>query len=208
MGVKFFQLLSARQRKEPLTITAVSDIARWKLSAGGIASADRPVIQIRYGDTGEWSVYTFETLITLNKGEKCQLRNLGERFSFGTSKYLSFSCGYTNDRLIFSGDLLSLVNWRKELPEYCFYRLFYNMKQLTAVPEIPDMPMADNAFAYAFANCSILNSLRVRFKTWSGATNNWVSMISSSGTFYKPSVLPVEKGNSKIPSGWKVVDID
>ena len=207
MGRKFFQVLSAR-RFEPLTVTAVTDYARFQIANVGAWSADFPPLQIRYGSAGAWESYKPGTLISLNRGEQCQFRNLSEKFSAGMSKYLYFSCAYTNDRMALSGDLMALVNWRKDLPEYIFYRLFYSFKQMSEAPEIPDVPMAENALAYAFAYCSNLNKMYVRFKNWSGATNNWMALVSVNGTFYKPSDLPEEKGASRIPNNWNVVNID
>ena len=208
MGQKFFQILSAR-KFEPLTVTAVTDYARFSIVAVGMPEADRPPLLIRYGTGGAWSAYEIGTLISLNKGEKCQIRNQSEVFSRSLAKYLHFSCGYTNDRMALSGDLLALVNWRKDLPGYIFYRLFYNLKQLIEVPEIPDVPMEANAWSYSFAYCINLNKIRVNFKSWNGsATNNWILGISTSGTFYKPSALPEERGGSRIPNNWKVVNPD
>lgn len=207
MGKKFFQALLPRYL-EPLTVTAVTELARFQIASVGFLAADIPPLQIRYGSAGAWQSYKTGTLITLNQGEKCQFRNLSENLSTGLSRYLYFSSAYPNDRVIFSGDLMALVNWRKNLPEYIFYRLFYSFKLMTEAPEIPDVPMANNALSYTFAYCSNLNKLRVRFKNWSSATNSWVALISSTGIFYKPSVLPEERGTSKIPNNWQVVNID
>ena len=207
MGQKFFQILSAR-KFEPLTVTAVTDYARFNISAVGMLEAERPPLLLRYGTDGAWSVYKTGTLISLNKGEKCQIRNQSEVFSKSISKYLHFSCAYTNDQMALSGDLLALVNWRKDLPEYIFYRIFYSFKQLLEAPEIPDVPMAENALAQSFTYCNNLSKIRVNFKKWSNATQNWMLGIASVGTFYKPSALPEERGGSRIPNNWKVVNTD
>lgn len=208
MGQKFFQILFAR-KFEPLTVTAVTDYARFSIVAVGMPEAERPPLLIRYGTDGAWSVYEFGTAISLNKGEKCQIRNPSEVFSRSITKYLYFSSSYLNDRMAISGDLLALVNWRKDLPGYIFYRLFYNLRPLIEVPEIPDVPMEENAWSYSFAYCTNLNKMQVNFKSWNGgATNNWMLGVPTSGTFYKPSALPEERGTSRIPNNWKVANTD
>jgi hypothetical protein len=40
------------------------------------------------------------------------------------------------------------------------------------------------------------------------ATENWVSGVANTGTFTKPSALTVKNGDSFIPSGWTIVNIE
>ena len=60
-----------------------------------------------------------------------------------------------------------------------------------------------------FYRCSKLNEIHVNFDSWysqSGVqvTNIWVDSVASSGTFYCPSKLPIERGVSRIPNNWTV----
>lgn len=55
-----------------------------------------------------------------------------------------------------------------------------------------------------FSGCSSLASIDVSFTYWSpsNATTNWVSNVSSSGTFYCPTALSDVYDTSHIPVGW------
>lgn len=48
----------------------------------------------------------------------------------------------------------------------------------------------------------------VNFTAWnpSTATTYWVRDVDASGTFTCPSTLPKTTGNSKIPSGWTIIE--
>jgi hypothetical protein len=61
-----------------------------------------------------------------------------------------------------------------------------------------------------FKGCAKLSTIKVHFTQWvdADAISQWVSGVSSTGTFYKPSALPEEYGTSRIPTGWSVVNID
>jgi hypothetical protein len=54
---------------------------------------------------------------------------------------------------------------------------------------------------------AVVAGIKVRFTEWRN-TNDWVTGILSTGTFYKPSALPEEYGGGRIPTGWTVVNID
>jgi surface protein len=58
-----------------------------------------------------------------------------------------------------------------------------------------------------FYGCTKLNNINVNFSAWnpSTATTNWVSNMSSSGTFTCPNDLPETYGNNYIPTSWTVV---
>ena len=58
-------------------------------------------------------------------------------------------------------------------------------------------------------NSAKISRLEVNFTDWNTAGNstaNWVSGVPGSGTFVKPSALSPDTGDSKIPSGWTVVN--
>lgn len=62
-------------------------------------------------------------------------------------------------------------------------------------------------FFTMFYGCSELNQIEVNFTTWPTASymTNWVSGVSSTGTFICPEALPIEYGTNRIPPGWTVV---
>ena len=53
-----------------------------------------------------------------------------------------------------------------------------------------------------------VNQIKVHFTSWQGNFSLWVSGVSPTGTFYKPSALPEEYGTNRIPEGWTVVNYD
>ena len=90
----------------------------------------------------------------------------------------------------------------------CYVSMFYGCTGLTSAPELPATTLATNCYNYMFRNCAKLSLIRVHFTAWGAQTSNWVTSVSSAGTFYKPTALTEEYGTSKIPTGWTVVNID
>ena len=94
------------------------------------------------------------------------------------------------------------------LAGYCYASMFWGCTGLTSAPELPATALAVYCYYYMFRNCAKLSLIRVHFTAWGAQTSNWVTSVSSAGTFYKPSALSEEFGESKIPTGWTVVNID
>ena len=90
----------------------------------------------------------------------------------------------------------------------CYSSMFYGCTGLTSAPELPATTLVANCYYYMFRGCAKLSLIRVHFTAWGIQTTNWVTNVSSAGTFYKPSALSEEFGESKIPTGWTVVNID
>ena len=89
----------------------------------------------------------------------------------------------------------------------CYHDMFNGCISLTKAPELPATTLADYCYSYMFYNCSKLNNINVNFSAWNSinAITNWVSNVSSSGTFTCPKALPQEFGNDRIPPGWTVI---
>jgi hypothetical protein len=67
--------------------------------------------------------------------------------------------------------------------------------------------LGTNAYIYGFQDCTSLKYIDVDFLAWSNNNGSWFwNNWSSTGTFYKPASLPTERGNSRIPDGWTVVN--
>ena len=93
----------------------------------------------------------------------------------------------------------------------CYYRMFFRCTGLTSAPELPATTLVDTCYFMMFFGCKNLSIIKVHLTAWgtqTQTTTNWVSNVSPTGTFYKPSALPEEFGSSKIPTGWTVVNID
>ena len=99
------------------------------------------------------------------------------------------------------------------LADYCYAVMFADCSSLINAPELPAENLVKHCYNEMFYNCNRLCSIKVHFTSWGGdATNTWTYKwllgVSLSGTFYKPSALPLEYGEGNIPEGWAVVNID
>ena len=95
------------------------------------------------------------------------------------------------------------------LKTYCYISMFSGCTGLTSAPELPATTLARGCYSSMFQDCTRLSLIKVNFTAWGRTTSsNWVSGVSTTGTFYKPTALTEEYGTSKIPTGWTVVNID
>ena len=91
----------------------------------------------------------------------------------------------------------------------CYKRMFETCTGLTSAPELPATTLVNSCYGYMFAGCTNLSLIKVYFITWKGgSTNGWLNNVSPTGTFYKPTALPEEYGETKIPTGWTVINED
>ena len=90
----------------------------------------------------------------------------------------------------------------------CYNSMFRGCTGLTSAPELPATTLVRNCYQHMFEGCTNLSLIKVRFTAWGAPTSTWVSEVSRTGTFDKPTALPEEYGISKIPTGWTVVNID
>ena len=89
----------------------------------------------------------------------------------------------------------------------CYSLMFNGCTGLTSAPELPATTLAVRCYMSMFYGCMKLSLIKVHFTAW-GPTSVWVTSVSSTGTFYKPSALSEEFGPNRIPTGWTVVNID
>ena len=94
------------------------------------------------------------------------------------------------------------------LASYCYSSMFERCTSLTTSPELPATTLATRCYAAMFYNCASLNYVKclARSILATGATNNWLNGVSSTGTFVKDANTTWTTGNSGIPSGWTVQD--
>ena len=93
------------------------------------------------------------------------------------------------------------------LASYCYYYMFEECP-ITSAPELPAPTLVSNCYGNMFKNCTSLNYILCLAvtKTASGCLSNWVSGVSSTGTFEKDENTTWSTGTSGIPSGWVVND--
>ena len=91
----------------------------------------------------------------------------------------------------------------------CYYKMFQGCTALTSAPELPATELIYNCYGNMFQECANLTYIKVGFAEWvNNATSSWVDGVSSTGNFVCPKSLPVEYGNSSIPTGWIVSNTD
>ena len=94
------------------------------------------------------------------------------------------------------------------LASFCYSYMFSGCTGLTSAPELPATTLASRCYSTMFNGCTDLSLIKVHFTAWGGQTTDWVSNVSPTGTFYKPTALPEEYGTAKIPTGWTVVNMN
>ena len=94
------------------------------------------------------------------------------------------------------------------LASSCYRSMFHGCTGLTSAPELPATTLEGDCYAFMFSGCTNLSLIQVHFTAWGSQTSGWVSEVSPTGTFYKPTALPEEYETSKIPTGWTGVNID
>lgn len=136
----------------------------------------------------------------------------------------------------FTGNMASLIGFSESIPTYCFRYMFYQTKVIDAsklelpwttlstwcfgrmfqgctslvkAPELKDVTTATQCYQWMFINCSNLSYIKCMQKTLSANTfTNWVQNVASTGTFIKDKDTEWNTGNSGIPTGWTVKNMN
>ena len=93
------------------------------------------------------------------------------------------------------------------LADSCYSNMFEGCSSLTTAPELPAATLATRCYDSMFYGCSKLNYIKALFTTTpdSSYTEDWVSGVSSTGTFVKNAAATWDvRGTSGIPEGWTV----
>ncbi len=93
------------------------------------------------------------------------------------------------------------------LAKFCYSEMFRDCTNLRNAPELPATALVENCYEYMFENCTLLNSVRINYagtvaEAPSGAFNNWVDGVNTTGTFYYKGSDTLE--NFGLPSGWTI----
>ena len=192
-----------------LCFTAKTANSSVQLTAVGSAPA---VTLIKSFDGVNWEDYAVGEVIDLPSiGDFVYLaagEGGNETFGSSTNAYHKF---VINGLVAASGDITSLRNFdlaQTQLAIYCYRSMFSGCTGLTSAPELPATTLEANCYRSMFQGCTHLALMKVHFTAWRTQTTSWVTSVSSAGTFYKPSALSEEFGQSNIPNGWTVVNID
>ena len=93
------------------------------------------------------------------------------------------------------------------LADGCYSGMFSYWTSLTTAPELPATTLAEHCYRQMFQSCTSLNNITMLATNISASSclYNWVSGVSSKGTFIKhPDMNSLPTGTSGIPSGWTV----
>ena len=105
-------------------------------------------------------------------------------------------------------DASNLILPATTLAEYCYGIMFASCTSLTTAPELPATNLANVCYGAMFNNCPNLNYIKAMFITdpsTGSYTNNWVTGVSSTGTFVKNVNATWDVvGVDGVPSGWTV----
>lgn len=95
------------------------------------------------------------------------------------------------------------------LAEHCYDNMFCHCIKLETAPELPATALVDHCYFMMFNYCENLNSIKVRLTEWGDDYDTflWLADVSSNGTFYCPTSLPLEYGIDRIPYGWTIVPL-
>ena len=110
---------------------------------------------------------------------------------------------FVGNSLLIAPPELPAVN----LAEFCYYNFFRNCTSLVNSPELRATTLVDDCYMELFYGCSKLNNITVYANDISATncTYNWLSGVSSTGTFHNMGSATYESGSSGIPTGWEVV---
>jgi len=93
------------------------------------------------------------------------------------------------------------------LAQTCYSYMFSQCSRLTTAPDLPATSLENGCYDYMFQQCSKLKTIKcMAVNVYYGAMRDWVSGVSSSGTFVKnTNSTGWITGTSGIPSGWTVL---
>lgn len=92
----------------------------------------------------------------------------------------------------------------KTLISTCYYGMFEGCSAMESI-ELPATTLAANCYYIMLYGCSNLKYIKVGATSWNTTwTTNWVSRVSSTGTFIKPFGTDIPTGVNGIPNGWTV----
>lgn len=134
--------------------------------------------------------------------------------SVGTSSTTFYFTGVYNYtcRRMFAG--CTSLTTAPELPATtlaftCYENMFYGCTSLTTAPELPATTLNGWCYNKMFDGCSSLNYVKCLATDISAsyALADWLSGVSSTGTFVKAAGVSWPSGISGIPNGWTVQEV-
>lgn len=145
-------VLWTKTQPEPysgLKLTATQDGS----TVGYTITGTLPDIHIQTSINGSTWTDWDGTAITLNNGQYRYIRNTTNTLSDAFNNFSFVMSG----KISATGDISSLINYKSlSLPDYCFYKLFYNCASLIHAPELPSTALSSSCYKLMFAHCTSL----------------------------------------------------
>lgn len=99
----------------------------------------------------------------------------------------------------------TIGNSSTTMNDNCCGDMFTNCTSLTVAPELPIPTLVVNAYEGTFNGCSSLNYIKCLLENpYVGWMNNFVTGVSSTGTFVKKNGITWTRGVRGIPTNWDV----
>lgn len=94
------------------------------------------------------------------------------------------------------------------LADYCYQDMFLTCNSLYTAPELPATTLMTYSYCRMFQDCTSLTYIKCMATSLSAyrCLYNWLSSVSSTGTFTKAAGVTWPEGASGIPSGWTVIE--
>ena len=91
----------------------------------------------------------------------------------------------------------------------CYQSMFSYCTSLVNAPQLPATTLLQACYIYMFLGCNNLNNITMLGTERIGTISlgDWVSNVSSTGTFTKKQGVDIPSGTSGIPKGWTVVEV-
>ena len=126
-------------------------------------SADKKLINLQYSlNGGSWSKYALGTAVNLDENGYVEFKALGsnETISKSTSNCYQFA---VEGKVNASGNIQSLLvkdgfKDKKDVPAYCYARMFYGCTGLQTAPQIPATTLASFCYSSMFRGCTGLQT--------------------------------------------------
>ena len=143
----------------PLTFTAV-EASTVKINATG--SPTVAGLHYRLGTSGTWLPYTIGQAIPLAAGGKVQFWNSAEMLSTSNANYCQFAM---TGKIEGAGDIQSLLNGIKSVPDFSLYYLFYRCGALIQAPDFTGETLGSSCYSNCLRETGITAMPKIAAKT-------------------------------------------
>jgi len=169
----------------PLRIIAAEDNVNVQLSAIGSPTING--LQYRQDDLDDWQIYNIGTNISLNQDEYIEFKNT--QTSLSLSSNTNFVRFVITGQVNTTGNIQSMLNYSRSVPNYGFYSLFRGCSGLLSTPDLPAATVNKYGYQAMFYSCSSLSSVTKMLPASSVTTNSYGYMFRGCSSLINPPEL-------------------